>query len=528
MSDTPQFDRSMQAAITAAQLGKLGDAREILERVAQSSPVNDGFFALYLDVLEGQRDWRALDGVARAWQQHQPNEPRVFDAQARAAWETGRLQAALGFYRQAMSLGGRNVTRLADYAHLCLGAVQVDDAEAALREAETLDADNVRVLAAKAGLLAFRGDFDEAERYCRRVLAIDPADVAAFRLLAQIKRGHLTAEERQSLASLSQRPDLRAEHRIAAAFTLGDALDAEDEIAPAFAAYGLAQRLSLERGRAESLQYRPEATARDVDHLISLFGAVPPAQSNPKLPRPIFIVGMAYSGTALIESVLAAHSRVLACGERMTMRQIKHEYLRLASQSREASADVRANFVRAYFDQLAQREGADHITDQNPWNFDAIGLILSLLPHAHIVHVRRNPIETCLSIYRHEFPKFQAFTQRLDHIGHFYGQYARLMAHWERLAANRLTTVQYEDFVTDFDGAAPALVRACGLEWEESCRNYRSNARPVAGLSALLARESETDRPDRAHRYAAHLDPLIDALTAAGVNLTSGALLTVQ
>ena len=46
MPDPSQFDRSMQAAIGAARMGKLGDARAILERVAASSPVNDGFFEL--------------------------------------------------------------------------------------------------------------------------------------------------------------------------------------------------------------------------------------------------------------------------------------------------------------------------------------------------------------------------------------------------------------------------------------------------------------------------------------------------
>jgi tetratricopeptide (TPR) repeat protein len=526
MSDTPQFERSMQAAITAARLGKLGDARDILERVAQSSPVNDGFFALYLDVLEGQRDWQALEGAARSWQQHQPNQPRVFDAQAKAAWESGRLHEALGLYRKVMALTGTDATRLASFARLCLNALEFDAAEKALGESEALDANNAHMLSAKAGLLTFRGRFDEAETYCRRALASDPADVSAYRLLTQIKRGHLALEERQSLAALSQRSDLRLEHRITAAFTLGDALDAEGAIDRAFAAYQLAQSLALERGSAEALQYKPDLTARDVDYLIELFGSVPPAQPNTNFPRPIFIVGMPRSGTTLVENVLAAHSRVLACGERMVMRQIKREYLWLAGQSRDASAEIRANFVRAYFDQLPQLAGADHITDKNPWNFDAVGLILALLPHAHIVHVRRNPVETGLSIYRHEFPKFQAFTQRLEHVGHYYGQYARLMAHWERLAGARLTTIQYEDFVADFDTAAPALVRACGLEWEEACRSFQSNERVIATLSAVQAREPVFDRSGRAERYAGHLGPLIEALTKAGVDLTSGALRT--
>jgi len=518
----------MQAAIVAARMGKLGDARAILERVAQSSAVNDGFFELYLDVLEAQRDWRAVDGAAKAWQQLQPTRPRAWEAQAKSAWESGMLHEALNLYRKAMSLAAPDAGRLATFARLCLNALEFDQASRALDEAEAIDPQDVHLLSAKAGLLMFRGRFDEAEAYCRRSLARDPDDVSAYRLLAQLKGGRLSPVERGTLGKLSQQTDLRIEHRISAAFALGDCLDADGDVDGAFAAYELAQRLAAERGRAESLLYKPETTVRDVGHLISLFPslpAVPPgAATGAKTPRPLFIVGMPRSGTTLVESVLGAHSRVLACGERMILRQIKREYLWYAAQPRGVTAEIQANFVRAYFDQLPDLDGADHITDKNPWNFDAVGLILAILPDAHIVHVRRNPVETGFSIYRHEFPKFQAFTQRLEHIGHFYGQYARLMSHWARLAGDRMTTIQYEDFVAGFDQAAPALLAACGLDWEEGCRNFQANERAVATLSTVQVREPLKERTDRAPSYERHLRPLVDALDSAGVDLRTGAL----
>jgi hypothetical protein len=380
------------------------------------------------------------------------------------------------------------------------------------------------MLFANVGLLAFAGRFEKALAYCRRSLAADPNDVTAYRLLTNLTHGRLSAQERSVLARLSQDPELRAEQRISAAFALGDCYDADGDIDQAFAAYQLAQRLASERGRAESLIYDPDTVGRDVDELIARFQAV--AASPPGMPalRPLFIVGMPRSGTTLIESMIGSHSRVFACGERMIMRQIKREYLARAAQARDVPAATCANLVRAYFDQLPQLHGRDHITDKNPWNFDAVGLILSLFPNAHLIHVRRNPLETGLSIYRHEFPKFQPFTQRLEHIGHYYGQYARLMAHWQHLAGERMTTVQYEDFVADFAHAAPALVRACGLEWEEPCANFQARASVIATLSAVEAREPVTDRSGRARRYARHLQPLVAGLTAAGVDLETGEL----
>ena len=85
------------------------------------------------------------------------------------------------------------------------------------------------------------------------------------------------------------------------------------------------------------------------------------------------------------------------------------------------------------------------------------------------MHVRRNPVETGFSIYRNEFAKLVRFTHRLVDVGHFYGEYARVMAHWERVAGDAFTTIQYEDFVTRFPESARELIAYCGLEWEEGC-----------------------------------------------------------
>src|SRR4029434_8430641 len=74
-------------------------------------------------------------------------------------------------------------------------------------------------------------------------------------------------------------------------------------------------------------------------------------------------------------------------------------------------------------------------------------------------------------------------------IGHYYGEYARLMSHWESVLPGRFITVQYEDLVAGFDEAAPRLVAFCGLEWEEGCRNFSSTNRIIANMSAHADRK---------------------------------------
>jgi hypothetical protein len=177
----------------------------------------------------------------------------------------------------------------------------------------------------------------------------------------------------------------------------------------------------------------------------------------------------------------------------------------------------------AFLRELPDLSGAIAITDKNPWNFDALGLIFELFPQARVVHVRRDPVETGLSIFRNEFPKFAAFTNRLEDIGHYYGEYARLMSHWQNVLRSRFLTIQYEDLLADFAGALPGLLQFCGLEWEEACRKFSTSDRVISTMSAVQVRQPLTGFSGRRGRYTQYLSPLISALRDARVDLQSGA-----
>ena len=64
-----------------------------------------------------------------------------------------------------------------------------------------------------------------------------------------------------------------------------------------------------------------------------------------------------------------------------------------------------------------------------------------------------------------------------------------LMAHWARAAAGRFTTIQYEGLVRDFETAGPALLAACGLDWEPACRTFWER-RGTIGTMSFVSRET--------------------------------------
>jgi hypothetical protein len=233
---------------------------------------------------------------------------------------------------------------------------------------------------------------------------------------------------------------------------------------------------------------------------------------------------MPRSGTTLVEAVLGAHSRVHACGERGAMPRLLGNYVALAEEGRLPDPERLAQWAVAYLAEPRAPEGRDVLTDKQPLNFHAVGLIARLFPEAVILHLRRDPLETLFSVWRQEFAKSWAFTHRLEDLGHYYGEYARLMAHWERVLPGRVITLQYEDFAGDFAAAAPALLRACGLDWQPQVLDYARLERPIATFSTVSAREPVAVRRGQAARYGARLEPLVDALRAAGVDPSTGEL----
>jgi Flp pilus assembly protein TadD len=508
---------------------RVDEAERNLDEAARLAPGHPAILRLYAELHESRANWNALERAARAWIAVQPKEHRAWRALANAQWETGWLRQAMQSFRTALDLGGRTAESLATFGRLCLGALEFDSATVALDEAEALSPASSHMLSAKSVLLMFSGRYEEAETYCRRALDVNRHDVAAYKALVQLSSGRLPKDDLCVLQRLVDDGNLRAQDRVTAAYALADCVEVQSDAKQAFAAYDRANWLAREYAQSEGIHYVPEARKELTDELIATFDSVAAPAANGSMPRPVFIVGMPRSGTTLIESVIGAHSRVLACGERMATRWIMQDFLsraRLGSPSGipESAWQAWRDFFRQ---EMPEQPDAAVITDKNPWNFDAIAVILRLFPDARIIHVRRNPVETGFSIFRNQFPKLQPFANRLEDIGHYYGEYARLMAHWQRLAGGRFTTIQYEDFVGEFDAAGPALLAACGLDWEESCRNFWKSRRVISTMSTMQARRPPESRTAKAELYAAHLTPLVAALLDSGVDLQTGELTAV-
>lgn len=148
-----------------------------------------------------------------------------------------------------------------------------------------------------------------------------------------------------------------------------------------------------------------------------------------------------------------------------------------------------------------------------PSNFFLVGPIHLLLPRARIVHVRRNPADTCLSCYQRLFADGQLHTYDLAELGRYYRAYDRLMAHWrEVLPPGAWIELDYEAVVADLEGEARRLLDYCDLPWDSACLAFHRTERPVKTASATQVRQPLYGSSVRRWRaYADDLAPLLDA-----------------
>jgi len=236
---------------------------------------------------------------------------------------------------------------------------------------------------------------------------------------------------------------------------------------------------------------------------------------------PVFIIGMPRSGTTLVEQMLASHSRVFGAGELADFGEAvshvvgsKDAYPGIVpSLSTEQLQQIGARYVAGV---VATAPQAARITDKMPLNFEFAGLIHLALPNAHIIHTRRDPVDTCFSCFSTLFTGHHRVAYELAELGRYYRAYERLMDHWRKvIPADAMLDVQYEDLVADFETHARRIVAFCGLEWEAQCLDFHKTKRPVRTASAAQVRRPIYQSSiGRWQPYKHLLQPLLDELSA--------------
>ena len=225
-------------------------------------------------------------------------------------------------------------------------------------------------------------------------------------------------------------------------------------------------------------------------------------------PAPIFIFGLPRSGTTLVEQILSCHPDVHPGGELPF-------WTERASLWQAAPPGDETGFLATagsdYLGILTRR--APHsrrVTDKMPLNILHAGLIHQALPAAVMIHCRRAPIETALSIHQTYFNPYAAFPTGGAALVAAVRGIERLGAHWRSvLPPDRFIELNYNELIAAPAQVIPRLVAKCGLTWHDACLHPQLNERVIKTPSKWQARQPITcPAAPSWHRFAPWLGAL--------------------
>jgi hypothetical protein len=128
-----------------------------------------------------------------------------------------------------------------------------------------------------------------------------------------------------------------------------------------------------------------------------------------------------------------------------------------------------------------------------PNNFIYIGLIKLILPNAKVIHCKRDPKDTCFSIFKNCFSGAIDYGYDFNELVQYYNEYLDLMNHWENCLPNFIYNASYEKLIKDPINETKKLIKACNLDWDEKCLEHFKNPKLILTLSASQAREKIYD-----------------------------------
>jgi len=506
---------STSGGVSRFLLGNAGVASTPSPRTAPGDPASL--------LLEGERRHRGgdLEGAQRIYDEVLAGNPKDASALALSglvAHQRGNFEHARHLLETAISVNPGNAL-----AHNALGNTlrrlgQPDRAIGHFKQAIEIDPTFAAALS-NAGLTYRQlGELETATEWFRKALKIAPHMAETWSGLARSGRITFSDEEASSAERILSSPALSRSDKRHIGYALGKHYDETGDFEKAMAHFHA----------ANGLREVPAEPSGAIEHLRRFRNVVPDEMvaTAPDRPAPIFIFGMPRSGTTLVEQILASHGLVHGGGE---LNVIEREVDRLrpaADTPKAGNSTPVANFGpsdlgeirQAFFDHFGDLPpGVAAVTDKSPFNFEYLGIIARAFPDARLVHCKRDPLDTCLSIYFTDFDKGAAFTTDLDSIGRYYRAYQDAMEHWHRVCPLPLFEIVYEALLDDQVDVTRALIEFCGLEWDESCLRFFENKRLVSTPSDWQVRQPLYEHSrGRAARYADRLEPLLKALNSDG------------
>jgi tetratricopeptide (TPR) repeat protein len=395
---------------------------------------------------------------------------------------------------------------------------RLEEAEALLR-AVLQQAPNAASVQGRLGnVLLSQGRVSEAIAAFETALRIYPRSAVSFFNLGRAR--DFTADDPliPAMAALAGDASLEFDDQVALQFGLAKAYEDIGDVDRSFA--HLKSGNDLRAGRISYHIDQDRALLADMAARFAPQAGPALRPSTPADPRPVFVLGMMRSGTTLLEQMLSSHPQVHGAGELEALPRLAAAEMASGQGPLDAAALERIR--SGYLDVLRrQGGGCPMVVDKLPANFRMIGLIRKAMPEARILHMRRNPVAVCWSIYKTMFSNITiGYAHSLEDTIAYYDLYEAMMAQWRRDYPDGFLDVEYEALTRETEPTIRAVLEYCSLPFDPACLAPQENTRAVRTASNRQVRSGIYQGSSGKWRdFEAHLQPLVRHFASKGAGV---------
>ena len=361
-----------------------------------------------------------------------------------------------------------------------LMAGETETARTHAQAAEALGFPPASIAYLYGSMLQTSGQIDEAEAEFRRSIELQPVQGIAYSAFVRNRR--MRDEDRPLVARMAQAASndaLSPAETSQIHFALGKSWEDLGDYEEAMRCFDVANRVVKEsRPSFDGAAYEGQIESKIAKYQM-LAEQMAAFRGSPS-DLPIFVVGMLRSGTTLVQQILSSHPRVGAAGEQRFW--LSARAAAIGNDPVSFNVDVVRQATERYLSLLAQiAPGKPRVVDKMPDNYLELPLLHAALPKARIIHIKRNPVDTCLSNYTTPNRVPVKWANDKANIVLAYRQYLRLMEHWRKLLPlGAMLEVQYEELVKEPEPTTRRMIQYCGLDWDEACLKPELNRQSIS------------------------------------------------
>lgn len=403
----------------------------------------------------------------------------------------GDLKSAAALLRKAYECEPQTAYGKFNLAQALIHENNPRQAEVAYREAISIDPNFSVGYCCLGQLVQTFGRFEEAETLLAKSIDLEPTRGAAYTAIALGR--NMTEQDRpfiERVRSALKNERLLPSDESGLHFALAKTLNDLGEYEEALKEYDAANRL-MERVMLQGRRFDPAGLKAIYEQVARVFTKeffTIHRHLGSESDKPIFIVGMMRSGTTLVEQIVSSHPEVGAGGE---IKFWANPELGIIDPTGRISGEKLKEVQSEYLDLLervAPRKA--RVADKLPTNYNTLGLIHLAFPRARIIHCKRDPADTVLSIYMTPNSRPVPYGYVRENIVFAYKQYRRLMKLYKSvLPKEAILDVQYEQMVEDREAVTRRIIAFLGLDWNDACLHYEDNARVVNTPTLWQARQ---------------------------------------